>query len=134
MYDTGARINSFDIGTSDEVTKINSPQYLQSSYHELNGCVWRSTCLLIRSQDSELADHVLKKYKTNCGKCEWLRIRAKGSNRHPNMNAYLRNDKTCYLDVCKVTVPEGFNNDPTTYILSPTTKGLFIVVLQDKNG
>ena len=47
--DTGARINLIDIETPDEITKVNPPEYLQSSYHELNGCVWLSTCLLIRS-------------------------------------------------------------------------------------
>ena len=77
LYNTGARINSIDIGIPDEVTKDNSPQYLQSSYHELNGCVWLSTCLLMRSQDSKLADHLLNKYKASCGKYEWLSVREK---------------------------------------------------------
>ena len=39
LYATGARINSIDIETHDEVTKVNPPQYLQISYHELNSCV-----------------------------------------------------------------------------------------------
>ena len=41
--------------------------------------------------------------------------------------------KTWFLAVCKVIILEGFNNHPTAYILSPTTKGLFVVILQDKN-
>ena len=48
LYDTGARINSIDIGTPDEPTKVNTPKYLQSSYHELNGCVWLGTCLFYK--------------------------------------------------------------------------------------
>ena len=58
----------------------------------------------------------------------------KGSKRHPNLTISLQNDKTCYFIVCKVTIPEEFNNDPTRYILSPTTEGLFVVVPQDKSG
>ena len=57
LSDTGARIKSINIETPDEVTIVNPSEYSQSSYHKLNGCVWLSTCLLIRSQDSELADH-----------------------------------------------------------------------------
>ena len=133
LYDAGTRINLIDIGTPDEVTKVNPPQYLQSSYHEINGCVWLSIFLFIRSRDSKLTDHLLNKYKANCGKYEWLRIRAKGARGHPNLNVYLRDEKTCYLYLCEVTVPEGFNNNLTTYILTPTTKGLFVVVLRDTN-
>ena len=57
LSDTGARIKSIDIEIPDEVTKFNPPEHLQSSYNELNGCVWLSACLLIRSQDSEFEDH-----------------------------------------------------------------------------
>ena len=131
---TGTRIQSIDIQTPDEITKFNSPEYLQSSYHELNGCVWLSTCLLIRSQDSKLADHLLNKYKANCGKYEQLRIKEKIANGNSNLNTYIRDDKDCYLDVCKVTVPEGLLNDPKKNIILPTTKGLFVVVLRDPNG
>ena len=77
LSDTGARIRLIDIEKPDEVTKVNLPEHLQRSYHELNGCVWLSTCLLIRSQDSELADNLLSKYKDNDEKYEWLHIRAK---------------------------------------------------------
>ena len=67
----------------------------------------------------------------NMNGCALEGKRARG---YPNLTISLQNDKTCYLDVCKLTVPEEFKNDPTRYILSPTTKGLFVVVLQDKIG
>ena len=111
LSDTSARIKSIDIETIDELITVNPPKYLRSSYHELNGCVWLSTCLLIISQDSELADHFLSKYKASCCKYEWLCIRAKETRGNPNLNAHLRDDKTCYLNVCSVSVPEGFNNE-----------------------
>ena len=131
---TGARFKSIDIETSDEPTKVHPPEYRKNSYNEMNRCVWLSKCILIRSQDSELSDHLLRKYKANCGKYECLRVREKGTRGYPNLNAYLPYDKTCYLDVRKITVPEVFLNDPTTYVLSPTTEGLFVVVLLDTNG
>ena len=77
-----------------------------------------------------MADHLLSKYKASCRKYEWLRIRTKGARGHPDLNAYLRDEKACHLYVCRVSVPEGFNNEPTKYILSSTTKILLDVVLQ----
>ena len=70
LSDTSAMIKSAGIEIFDEVTKVNPPEYLQSSYHEQNGCIWLSTYLLIISQGSELDDHLLSKYKANCGKYE----------------------------------------------------------------
>ena len=80
-----------------------------------------------------MSDHLLSKYKANCEKYEWLRIRVKRSRGRLNLNAYLRYDKTYYLDFCSDNIPEGFNNETTTYILSLTTKSLFVLVLRDTN-
>ena len=88
----------------------------------------------MRSQDSESADYLLSKYEESCEKYECLHVMAKGSRGHPNLNKFSRYEKNYYLDVCKVTIPEVFKNDPTSYILSPTTEGLFGVILQDESG
>ena len=88
----------------------------------------------MRSKDSELADYLLSKYNANCEKYGWLRVREKGAKGHSNLVISLQNDKKCYLTVCKATVPIEIKNDPTTYILSPITAGLFIAVLQDISG
>ena len=58
---------------------------------------------------------------------------AKVAKGHPNLNAYLRDDKPCYLAVCKVTTPREFKNYPTGYSIPPTTKYVFVMVLKDKS-
>ena len=63
---TGSRIESIDIESSEGLYKAIPHAYKKSSYHASNGCVWLSTYLLIRSQDNELADYLLSKYKKNC--------------------------------------------------------------------
>ena len=52
------------------------------------------------------------KYKKNCCAYDWLRVMEKGEKEFSNLNALLKNDRTCYLDVCKVTTPQEFKDDP----------------------
>ena len=47
---------------------------------------------------------------------------------------FFKIDKTYYLYVCKINTSEVYDNSVTGYILYSITKGLFIVVLQDKYG
>ena len=85
---TGSSTKSINIESSEGPYTVIPPEYKQSSYHESNGYVWLSTCLLMRSQDSELADNLLSKYKANFEKYEWLHVRTKGSNGHPNLSFF----------------------------------------------
>ena len=86
---TGLSIESIDIESSEGTHTVIPSEYKHSSYHESNGCAWFSTCLLIRSQDSELDDYLLIKYKKNCEKYEWLCVRGKGARLHPNITISL---------------------------------------------
>ena len=105
LNDTGSRKISID-NTSSEGCYIDIRTYYQQiSYHESNGFDWLSTCLLIGLQDSQLDQYLLKKYKINCNIYKCLRIHEKGGKGCKNRDAYLKNEITCYLDVCIVTQP-----------------------------
>ena len=81
-----------------------------------------------------LSEYLLSKYKNNCKAYDWLRVMAKGTKWCTNLNVFLKNDRTCYIDICKVNTSEELKNGPAGYILSVTTKGLFIVVLEDTSS
>ena len=115
---------------------LNPVEYLQSSYKDRveNSCVWLSTCLLIRSFDSELAVHLLSQYKSNPIAYEWLRIHDKGANGCLTLSSSLRNDKMCYLKVCKIRVTSNYTNNVTGYIMNEMKEGLVIAILEDDCG
>ena len=81
-----------------------------------------------------MAEYILSKYKKNYEAYDWLRVMEKEAKGCAHLNALSKNDRTCYLDLCKVTTSQEFKNDPTGYILSGTTNGLFVVVLQGASG
>ena len=53
---------------------------------------------------------------------EWLDLHAKGANGRPHLNAYLKNETTCYLDVYTVKASKNYSNNVAVYILSGITK------------
>ena len=58
----------------------------------------------------------------------------KGSNGRPNLDTYLKNERTCYLDVCKVNISKEYSNHVTGYMISGITDVFFIVLLQYISG
>ena len=82
--------------------------YRQDSYVVENGCVWLSACLLIRSQDSELADHLVNTYKINSEKYKWLQLHNKGTKGAATLSTLFTIDRRCYLHVCKVKLPKEY--------------------------
>ena len=114
--------------------KIIPTDYKQSSRYEVNGCVWLSTCLLIRSFDSHLVKYLLGKYKMNCCAYEWLRLYSKEAQGRPNLSTFLGNKRTCYLGIYRLKASKDYSTNMTSSILSGITDGLFIMVLKDTSS
>ena len=94
--------------------------------------MWLSACLLIRSQDSELADHLVNAYKVDPEKYEWLRFHNKNAKGVATLSVLFTIDKRNYLKVCRVKIPKEYNNNVTEYILNGINEGLVDDVLYDK--
>ena len=60
---------------------------------------------------------------------DWLRVNAKGTKGHSHLNTYLKNESTCYLDVCRVTQSEIFINNMTGYIILGITQYFLLCYL-----
>ena len=75
-----------------------------------------------KTKDSHLAEYLLRKYKKNCGVYDWLSVMKKRSKGYSTLNTLLKNDRACYLDVCKVTTLIEFKDAPKGYIISDSTK------------
>ena len=78
LKDTGSRKTSIDNKSSEGSYELILTDYKQNSYDESNACIWLSIIyLVIKSQDSQLAEYALSKYKKNCKAYEWLRVNEK---------------------------------------------------------
>ena len=95
--------------------------------------MWLSACLLIRSQDIEVADRLVNAYKIDPEKYEWLRLHNKGAKGAAALSILFIIDKRCYLQVCKVKIPKEYENNVTKYILNGMKEGLVMSVLHDNH-
>ena len=78
-----------------------------------------SACIVIRSNDSHLADYLLKKYSTNSKAYEWLHIHIKDSKGNKNLASLFQYDYIYYM---KVLTPKGkYSNNVTGFILEGVT-------------
>ena len=136
LNEAGSReASDIKVDNNGTISRNTTPRvYRQDSYVVENGCVWLSACLLIRSQDSELAEHLVNAYKVDPEKYEWLRFHNKGAKGAATLSVFFKIDKRCCLQVCKVKIPKEYENNVTEYILNRMKEGLVMAVLHDNHG
>ena len=88
LKDTWSTNASIDIESSVGRYIVIPTDYKQGSYHESNGCVQLSTRLVIKSQDSHLAEYLLIKYRKNFEAYNQLYDMEKGTKGCANLNIF----------------------------------------------
>ena len=110
-------------------------EYQQENASVKNSCVWLATCLVVRSVDSNLASILLRQFKENPSKFEWIPIFNRKAKTHLTLYNLLLWTSECNLTVTHIKVPKVYTGmTQTNYILTVEKEGLIVAMLIDKNG
>ena len=77
---------------------------------------------------------LLKHYEANYKVYEWLYIHSKGSKGNTNLASLSEHDNMCCMQMGRIKPIGQYTNNVTSFIFEVVTKGLFMVVLEDKIG
>ena len=102
---------------------LNTPVlYQQDEIYIENSCVWLVTCLVIRSADEPLSEVLLKKYRDNPPKYEWLYMFNRYAPDNRTLFNYLQWTNGCYFTLKRVIKSPIYNEITfTSYILQKKT-------------
>ena len=123
------------ITANNTVLEAIPREYQQEHTKVENSCVWLAACLVVRSENTDLASILLTTYKSDPKKFEWLHMFNKNALSATTLHNLFRHEKKCRLNVCHLNVPEIYKHmSLTDYILNHRHQGLIVAMLEDTTG